>query len=191
MSGYDVADPGDDPSAVSTPPPKRRPKGKQTTEQSKEKSTTTTAADTTGTNVDLPWVAPDTATPVDPPWAMPNTTPVVPAPILPPLLPETPAAQSRYVPTVEAKPVYTRVSFITDAGVYSVPALAVEICDYGVMVTLPSADDQASFVPAIGSTLTIGHKSTRVKCYFPGTEFNTSVGKVLVFIKAGDDNGEA
>ena len=100
--------------------------------------------------------------------------------------------QPSVVPSpVVAKPKYTRVNFKTDAGVYSVPALAVLISKYGVLVELPASDEQPSFVPTVGTRLEVGDASGSYPCYYPGTEFERPGTKTLVFIRAEDDNGKA
>ncbi len=111
------------------------------------------------------------------------------------LLSEAAAAPSAPpVPTSTPKPRYTRVQFITDVGVYSVPALSVTVGVYGIMVELPSDNDTASFIPAVGTKLAIGNTVDRYNCYYPGTEFDRPGSKVLVFIRTqeeGETHGKA
>jgi hypothetical protein len=165
---YAVIDPSDDPSVVSRPPAPRKPV---------RKTADTSAAQT-----------PAIAQAVAESDALLAQAAAVPRPAEPIPAPTTPAAYP-YAP-VEKQVKYTRVQFITDIGVYSVPARSVAVSDYGVMVELPASDDMASFVPAVGTKLSIGSTSGRYKCYYPGTEFDRPGSKVLVFIRTEDHDGK-
>jgi hypothetical protein len=65
----------------------------------------------------------------------------------------------------------TRVSFVMPNGTYLVPAIAVRIEENGVIILLPSGDNDATFVPNAGSKFSIVSGSQRVNCFFPGTVF--------------------
>ena len=205
---YTVLDPERDPSAVSVPPPQRKPNPSKPV----KKATMATAGQTIATApVGAGVVSPAAgdnhlATSDNYDDARMDRASATPADVLsealtsargpagsPPADERSSAAAGsgrpgsgslRFGPPSPPKRI--RIQFETAAGVYSVPALSATPSRYGLMVMLPRDDNQASFVPAIGSTFTVGSGKDSWVCYFPGTEFDLDepAAKVLVFIFA-------
>lgn len=125
-----------------------------------------------------------------PPAGVPSGASAECAPPKPPVA-DAPPPTAPYPEPAAQKRRYTRVNFTTDAGVYSVPALSVIACPFGVMVELPIADDAPSFVPSVGTKLSVGDAVASYPCYYPGTEFDKGDSKILVFVRAEDNDGKA
>jgi len=77
-----------------------------------------------------------------------------------------------------------RVTFELPGGSYTVPAIDVKTCTYGIMVLLPIGLNDCSFSPSPGAELTVSWLNQSVKCFSPGTVFEIDnfncIGVVLV-----------
>lgn len=77
-----------------------------------------------------------------------------------------------------------RVKFELEGGSYTVPAIDVKECAYGIMVLMPNGIDDVTFMPSPGTEITVKWRDKEVVCFSPGASFDfdelDSVGVVLI-----------
>lgn len=82
------------------------------------------------------------------------------------------------------------VSFQTPFGIYTVPAIDVKATQYGVIVILPYARGNATFVPQPGAKLNVGWGEHSVSCMFPGTVFPFQDKGIIIITMLRDERAE-
>ena len=65
-----------------------------------------------------------------------------------------------------------KVIFELSGGLYTVPAIEVKECKYGVMVLLPNGMDDTTFTPLPGTELILHWDDKQLKCFSPGITFD-------------------
>lgn len=98
-------------------------------------------------------------------------------------LKQAPAAIMPSVSTnPKPNPERIRVTFELTGGYYTVPALGVKECKYGIMVLMPMGANDASFAPAPGSEVTVHWSDKQQKCFSPGIMFELAELECLAIV---------
>jgi len=62
----------------------------------------------------------------------------------------------------------SRISFTVEGGTYTVPVIDVKPAKVGLVVLMPLDSTGSTFVPALGTQLTIGFEDKEWVCFYPG-----------------------
>lgn len=65
-----------------------------------------------------------------------------------------------------------RVTFELPGGFYTVPAIGVKVCKYGLMVLMPTGVNDATFAPSPGTEVVVHWGDKQAKCFSPGILFD-------------------
>lgn len=69
-------------------------------------------------------------------------------------------------------PASMKVTFELAGGLYTVPAIAVKECKYGIAVIMPNGLNDTVFSPLPGAELLVHYNGKQVKCFSPGISFD-------------------